>query len=92
MCLGTTGRIVEIVDPAQHLARAEIDGSIKDVNTAMLAAQGETVEVGDWVHLHLDFVLEKTDEAHALESLRFQRSLEEGNFPEAGDHLLGKHG
>ncbi len=82
MCLGTTGRIVEIIDPAQHLARVEIDGRTKDVSTAMLAAQGESVTVGDWVHLHPDFVLEKTDEAHALESLEFARALERGEFPE----------
>ncbi len=82
MCLGTTGRIVEIVDPARHLARVDIDGRTKDVSTAMLAAQGETVAVGDWVHLHLEFVLEKTDEAHALESIEFARALERGEFPE----------
>ncbi len=81
MCLGTTGRIVEIVDATRHLARVDIDGRTRDVSTAMLAAQGETVAVGDWVHLHLDLVLEKTDEAHALESIEFTRALERGEFP-----------
>lgn len=81
MCLGTTGRITEIVDEDRFLARVEIDGRVKDVSIAMLAAHGETVEPGDWVHIHLDFVLEKTDEAHALESIEFQRQLERGEFP-----------
>lgn len=82
MCVGTTGKIVEFLDESIGLAVAELDGAQSQVSVAMITAQGESVGIGDWVHIHLGIALEKTDEAHALESIRFQRSLEAGLFPD----------
>lgn len=82
MCVGTTGKIVRFIDESIGLAVAELDGAQSNVSVAMITAQGETVTVGDWVHIHLGIALEKTDEAHALESLRFQQSLDAGIFPD----------
>lgn len=81
MCLGTTGRITSILDGPDHLVTVEYDTGSQNASIAILRAQGEEVAVGDWVHVHMGFVLEKTDEAHALESIEFQRSLERGEFP-----------
>ena len=80
MCLGTTGKITRILDEDQ-LVEVDIDGSTARISVAILRAQGEDVAVGDWLHVHMGFALEKTDEAHALESIEFQRSLERGEFP-----------
>lgn len=84
MCVGSTGKIVKFLDETKGLAVAELDGAQSDVSVAMITAQGDTVGIGDWVHIHLGIALEKTDEAHALESIKFQRSLEAGLFPEMG--------
>ena len=80
MCLGTTGKITSILDEP-HLVEVDMDGTRRQISIAILQAQGEQVAVGDWVHVHMGFALEKTDEAHAKESLEFQRSLERGEFP-----------
>ncbi|REK19885.1 MAG: HypC/HybG/HupF family hydrogenase formation chaperone [Actinobacteria bacterium] len=82
MCVGTTGKIVEFLDESSGHAIAELDGARSEVSVAMIRAQGETVEIGDWVHIHLGIALEKTDESHAREAIEFQRSIESGVFPE----------
>lgn len=81
MCLGTTGRVTAIADgPDQHVT-VTFDTGQKDVSAAILRAQGEEIAIGDWVHVHMGFILEKTDENHARESIEFQRALERGEFP-----------
>lgn len=84
MCVGTTGKIVKFVDESIGLAVAELDGAQSNVSVAMITAQGESVQIGDWVHIHLGIALEKTDEQHALESIKFQRSLDAGIYPDFG--------
>jgi hydrogenase expression/formation protein HypC len=81
VCLGTTGQVTAIHDGPDQLVTVDFDGSSKDVSVAILRAQGEDVNLGDWVHVHMGFALEVTDEQHALESIEFQRSLERGEFP-----------
>lgn len=80
MCLGTTGRIVEMLNE-DHMVLVDFDGITRQISTAIITAQGEKVATGDWVHVHMGFALEKTDESHALESIEFQRALERGEFP-----------
>ncbi len=81
MCLGTTGQVTAIAGGAEQLVTVSFDTGDKDVSAAILRAQGEDVQIGDWVHVHMGFILEKTDEDHALESIAFQRALERGEFP-----------
>ena len=82
MCVGTTGKIVEFIDEASGHAIVELNGDRSEVSVAMITAQGESVDIGDWVHIHLGIALEKTDEAHAVEAIAFQQALEAGRFPE----------
>lgn len=82
MCLGTTGQVVEILDQSTGIASVQINGANREISIAMLRAQGEAVEPGDWVHVHLGFALEKTDAEHAREALEFERSIEAGVYPE----------
>ncbi|MFP5332620.1 MAG: HypC/HybG/HupF family hydrogenase formation chaperone [Acidimicrobiia bacterium] len=81
MCLGTTGQVTAIPGGSEQIVTVSFETGEKDVSAAILHAQGEEVEVGDWVHVHMGFILEKTDEDHALESMAFQRALERGEFP-----------
>lgn len=90
MCVGTTGKIVEFIDEASGHAIVELDGDRSEVSVAMITAQGESVRIGDWVHIHLGIALEKTDEAHAIEAIEFQRAIESGRFPEVEGDRRGR--
>lgn len=88
MCLGAPGRIVERSTDSPDLARAEVEGVIRDVNLALL--EGEDVGPGDWVLVHLGFALERLTEAEAAETDATRRFLfdGEGAVPFA-DEVLG---
>ncbi len=73
MCLGLPGRITEIPDSEPALARADIDGVVRDVSLAML--RDEDVAVGDWVLVHLGFAMAKVDAEDAAETQRFLDEL-----------------
>jgi hydrogenase expression/formation protein HypC len=63
VCLGIPGRIIAFDDSHDHLARVEVMGATRTVNIALV--QDEGVAVGDWVLLHLGFVMEILDEEGA---------------------------
>lgn len=76
MCLGIPGQIVDIVDPAQMRARADVDGVRRDVSVALLGLEGpEGVRVGDWVLIHVGFAMARIDEQEARETLAALRQL-----------------
>lgn len=72
MCIGTPGRILELVDPAHGIAAVDVAGERRTVNLGLL--EGGT-EVGDWVLVHLGFAVETMDEHEAKETLAFLREL-----------------
>lgn len=88
MCLGAPGRIVERSLDTPDLARAEIEGVVRDVNLALL--EGEDIKPGEWVLVHLGFALERLTEAEAASTTATRRFLfdGEGEIPFAGA-LLG---
>lgn len=63
MCLGIPGRIVTFDESNDHLARVDVMGATRTVNVALV--QDEGLAVGDWVLIHLGFVLEILDEEGA---------------------------
>lgn len=73
MCLAIPGRIVEFLDPAQHLARAEVSGVRRAINVGLLIEEG--LEVGDWVLIHVGFAMSKIDEEEARKSTEFLHAL-----------------
>ncbi len=73
MCLGVPGRITEFIDPARHLAKAEISGVRRNINVGMLIPDG--LEVGDWVLIHVGFALSKIDEQEARRTTEFLEQL-----------------
>jgi hydrogenase expression/formation protein HypC len=71
MCLAIPGKIVEIVDVENQIAKIEVGGVRRNVNIAML----DDVLVGDYVLIHVGFAISKIDEQQALETLRLLQEL-----------------
>jgi hydrogenase expression/formation protein HypC len=63
MCLGIPGEVVELVDPARHLAKVDVAGVRRNVNVELL--EDEEVGPGDWVLIHVGFAMAKIDEEEA---------------------------
>ena len=66
MCLAIPGQVVEIVDELR-LARVEIAGVRRNVSVGLL--DGEGVQPGEWVLVHVGFAISKVDEAEAEATL-----------------------
>jgi hydrogenase expression/formation protein HypC len=66
MCLAIPGRIVEMVDEANGIAKVEVSGVRRNINVALVDDAG----VGDYVLIHVGFALSKIDEKEAEETLR----------------------
>lgn len=76
MCLGIPGRIVEMTNRAEHFALAEVDGVRREISLALFndvddlaLDSAETVDVGDWVLIHVGFAMSKINEHEAAETL-----------------------
>jgi len=69
MCLAIPGRVIEVVDEANRLARVDVAGVQRTVNIGLLDAGGEGAQVGDWVLIHVGFALSKVDEEEAAATL-----------------------
>ncbi|MFN8033285.1 MAG: HypC/HybG/HupF family hydrogenase formation chaperone [Mycobacterium sp.] len=60
MCLGIPGQVVSVVEGyGGQLALVDVAGERRRVNIGMLPE--ETFDAGDWVIIHMGFVVEKTD-------------------------------
>jgi hydrogenase expression/formation protein HypC len=73
MCLAIPAQIVEVVDAAGGLAKAEISGVRRAVSIALCPE----AEVGDWVLVHVGFALERIDEQQARETLELLEQMGE---------------
>ena len=67
MCLAIPGRIVAFIDADRHLAKVDVSGVRRTINTALIAPDG--LEVGDWVLIHVGFAMSRIDEAEAQRTL-----------------------
>jgi hydrogenase expression/formation protein HypC len=76
MCLAIPGKIVEIVDEENSLAKVEVGGVRRGINIGML----DDVKIGDYVLVHVGFAMSKVDEQEAEETLRLLREL--GSYQE----------
>jgi hydrogenase expression/formation protein HypC len=71
MCLAIPGRILEVVDEANRLAKIDVAGVQRTVNVGLLDDAG----VGDWVLIHVGFALSKVDEAEAAATLSLLQEM-----------------
>lgn len=76
MCLAIPGKIVEIVDAENHIAKVEIGGVRRGINVGML----DDIKVGEWVLVHVGFAMSRIDEKEAEETLRLLQEL--GSYKE----------
>ena len=75
MCLAIPGKIVEIVDEENSIAKVEVGGVKRNVNIGMLGK--EEARVGDYVLIHVGFAMSKVDEQEAEETLRVLKEIGE---------------
>ncbi|MGI8836083.1 MAG: HypC/HybG/HupF family hydrogenase formation chaperone [Pyrinomonadaceae bacterium] len=75
MCLAIPGKIVEIVDQENRIAKVEVGGVRRNVNIGML--DEDEARVGDYVLIHVGFAMSKVDEKEAEETLRVLKEIGE---------------
>ncbi|MDT5156147.1 MAG: hydrogenase expression/formation protein HypC [Acidobacteriota bacterium] len=83
MCLAIPGKIVEIVDVENQIAKVEVGGVRRNINTGMI----DDTRVGDYVLIHVGFAMSKIDEHEAEETLRLLQEL--GEFDPELDQFKG---
>jgi hydrogenase expression/formation protein HypC len=71
MCLAIPGRLVEMVDEANRLAKVDVAGVQRTVNVGLL----EDAAPGDWVLIHVGFALQKVDEAEAEATIKLLEGM-----------------
>ena len=76
MCLAIPGKIVEMVDEENRIAKVEVGGVRRGVNVGML----DDIKIGDYVLVHVGFAMSKVDEQQAEETLRLLQEL--GSYQE----------
>jgi len=76
MCLAIPGRIIEVVDVGNRLARVDVAGVQRNVNIGLLDADpGGGVGPGDWVLIHVGFAISKVDEEEAVATRRMLENM-----------------
>ena len=81
MCLAIPGRILEIVDEPNRLAKVDVAGVLRNVNVGLL----DDAQPGDWVLIHVGFALSKVDEDEAQGTLDLLRRMGEAFEQELED-------
>ena len=77
MCLAIPGRVVEVFDDDNQLARVDVTGVRRTVNVALLE-DSDTRSValeGQWVLIHVGFALARIDEQEALDTLELLNQM-----------------
>ena len=70
------GRIIEVVDEANRLAKVDVAGVQRNVNIGLLDADpGGGVGPGDWVLIHVGFALSQVDEEEAAATLELLKGM-----------------
>ena len=71
MCLGIPGQVVEMVEGySDQLVWVDVLGARRKVNLGMLDdADQATLSPGDWVLLHMGFVVQRIDQAAAANAM-----------------------
>ncbi|MCX2717375.1 HypC/HybG/HupF family hydrogenase formation chaperone [Helicobacter sp. MIT 21-1697] len=70
MCLAIPSKVTELKD--NNMAVVDTLGVSREASLDLL---GESVSVGDWVLLHIGYVMSKIDEQSARESLRLYEQM-----------------
>lgn len=74
MCLGIPGELVELPVDDTDLALVSVAGVRRKVNIGLLIEE-ESMDVGDWILIHVGFALAKIDEEEAAAALATLKDL-----------------
>jgi hydrogenase expression/formation protein HypC len=72
MCLAIPAQIVQLL-PEQDFATADVSGVRRNINIALL--DGDGIQAGDWVLIHVGFAISRVDEAEARATLDLLEGL-----------------
>lgn len=86
MCLAIPSKVVEIKE--NNIAVVDTLGVRREASLDLL---DESVKVGEWVLLHIGFVMSKIDEQSAMESLRLYDEILKA-MQEEDEALLSANG
>jgi hydrogenase expression/formation protein HypC len=75
MCLAIPGKVIEVVDAANRLARVEVAGVRRTINIGLLDGIDGGVREGDWVLIHVGFALSRVDEDEAAATLQLLEAM-----------------
>jgi hydrogenase expression/formation protein HypC len=75
MCLAIPGKVIEMVDAQNRLARVEVAGVRRTINIGLLDGIDGGVDVGDWVLIHVGFALSRVDEEEAAATLQLLKAM-----------------
>ena len=75
MCLAIPGRILEIVDEPNRLAKVDVAGVQRTINIGLLDLDGDGAQPGDWLLIHVGFALSKVDEEEAAATLQLLEGM-----------------
>jgi hydrogenase expression/formation protein HypC len=75
MCLAIPGQVVELNPEQTHLVKVDVGGVRRNVNVGLFEP-GE-IGLGDWVLVHVGFVLSKISEAEARDQLQMLSAMGE---------------
>jgi hydrogenase expression/formation protein HypC len=73
MCLGIPGRIVEITDEQNYLAKVDVNGVQRTISVRLL--EKDMPKPDEWVLVHVGFAMAKIDEAEAALTLTAVKQL-----------------
>ena len=71
MCLAIPGRITEIVDEENLLAKVDVAGVRRTINVGLI----DDIAVDDWVLVHVGFALSRIDETEAAATLALLKEM-----------------
>ena len=75
MCLAVPGRVMEVVDEGNRLARVDVAGVQRTVNIGLLDGPDSGVGAGDWVLIHVGFAISQIDEEEAMATRRLLEAM-----------------
>jgi hydrogenase expression/formation protein HypC len=85
MCLAIPGQVVELVDVDNRIAKVDVAGVRRNVNVGLLDGDGNEVQPGDWVLIHVGFAMSKVDEEEAQATLSLLQKMGEAYDQELED-------
>jgi hydrogenase expression/formation protein HypC len=80
MCLGIPARLVEITDPAGRLAKVDVNGVQRTISIRLL--DGQPLEPGDWVLVHVGFAMARIDQHEADRTLAAVKKMGQSYYDE----------